>query len=149
MIIKGRIKTGEYFDSVTLMIVGRDISAMPGVQDAAVVMGTKENQAILKSSGLWLSEFESAGDTDLLFAVKAESEELAGKVMQGIDQQLKNVRNRADADEEYRPKSFEAALNALPGANVALISIAGRYAGEEAMKALKAGLHVMLFSDNV
>ena len=149
MIIKGKIKTGEYFDSVTLMIVGRDISAMPGVQDAAVVMGTKENQAILKSSGLWLSEFERAGDTDLLLAVKAGSEELALKVMAGIDQQLKNVRNRAEADEEYRPKSFEAALKALPGANVALISIAGRYAGEEAMKALKAGLHVMLFSDNV
>ncbi|MBI5245335.1 MAG: acyl-CoA synthetase FdrA [Elusimicrobia bacterium] len=149
MVIKGRIKSGEYFDSVTLMIVGRDLAAMPGVKDAALVMGAKENQAILKSSGLWLAEFENAGDTDLLLAVKAESEDAAGKVLLGIDEQLKNVRSRADAEEEHRPKSFEGGLKALPGANVALISITGRYAGEEAMKALKAGLHVMLFSDNV
>ena len=37
----------------------------------------------------------------------------------------------------------------LPGANLAMISVAGRYAGDVAMKALENGLHVMLFSDNV
>jgi FdrA protein len=37
----------------------------------------------------------------------------------------------------------------LPGANLTMISVAGRYAGNEAMKALRNGLHVMLFSDNV
>ena len=36
MVIRGEIKTGVYFDSVTLMIVGRDITAAPGVLDAAV-----------------------------------------------------------------------------------------------------------------
>jgi FdrA protein len=41
------------------------------------------------------------------------------------------------------------ALDILPGANLALISVAGRFAGEEAMRALENGLHVMLFSDNV
>ena len=35
------------------------------------------------------------------------------------------------------------------GANLALISVPGMYAGAEALKALRAGLHVMLFSDNV
>ena len=37
----------------------------------------------------------------------------------------------------------------LDGANLALISVPGLYAGIEATKALRAGLHVMLFSDNV
>ena len=37
----------------------------------------------------------------------------------------------------------------LDGANLALISVPGLYAGFEAMKALQAGMHVMLFSDNV
>ena len=53
------------------------------------------------------------------------------------------------AADEWRPLSLEGALQILPGANVALISVAGRYAGEQAMQALKAGLNVMLFSDNV
>ncbi|HAH05211.1 MAG TPA: FdrA family protein [Elusimicrobia bacterium] len=149
MTVKGLIKSGEYFDSVTLMIVGRDVTALKGVQDAAVVMGTQENKAILKAAGLLLPEFEKAGETDLLLAVKAESPETASKVLAESEARLLSVRSRSDSEEEYRPKSFEGALKALPGANVALISIAGRYAGEEAMKALKAGLHVMLFSDNV
>jgi len=33
--------------------------------------------------------------------------------------------------------------------NLALISVPGRYAAAEALKALRLGLHVFLFSDNV
>jgi succinyl-CoA synthetase alpha subunit len=149
MVVKGDIKTGVYFDSVTLMIVGRDITAATGVVDAAVVMGTKENQAVLKSAGLWLRQFDAASDTDLLLAVKAASAETAAGALRAAGEQLKTVRDRTAATDEWRPLSLEGALRILPGANVALISVAGRYAGEQAMQALKAGLHVMLFSDNV
>jgi len=149
MVVKGDIKTGVYFDSVTLMIVGRDITAATGVVDAAVVMGTRENQAILKSAGLWLRQFEAASGTDLLLAVKAASAETAAGALRAAGEQLKTVRDRTEATDEWRPLSLEGALRILPGANVALISVAGRYAGEQAMQALKAGLNVMLFSDNV
>ena len=149
MTIKGKMKSGEYFDSVTLMIVGRDVSAAKGVADAAVVMGTKENKAILKASGLWLAEFDKADDTDLLLAVKAEHEEAALKALQSAEEQLKKVRSRTATSKEQKPRSIEGAIKALPGANLALISVAGRYAGALAHKALDAGLHVMLFSDNV
>jgi FdrA protein len=44
---------------------------------------------------------------------------------------------------------LQSALRMLDGANLALISVPGVYAGFEALKALRAGLHVMLFSDNV
>jgi len=149
MVVKGDIKTGVYFDSVTLMIVGRDITAAPGVLDAAVVMGTRENQAILKSAGLWLRQFDAAADTDLLLAVKAASAETAAAALRAAGDRLKTVRDRTESAGEWLPLSLEGALQILPGANVALISVAGRYAGEQAMQALKAGLHVMLFSDNV
>ena len=61
MVVKGMIKTGAYFDSVTLMIVGRELSAKPGISDAAVVMGTAENKAILKSSGLLVPGIRGRG----------------------------------------------------------------------------------------
>ncbi|MGA2267601.1 MAG: acyl-CoA synthetase FdrA [Bryobacteraceae bacterium] len=149
MVIRGEIKTGVYFDSVTLMIVGRDITAAPGVLDAAVVMGTRENQAILRSAGLWIDQFAAASDTDLLLAVKAASAETASRALRAAAEQLKTVRARAETAGESLPLSLDGALHALPGANLALISVAGRYAGEQARKALGAGLHVMLFSDNV
>ncbi|MDQ6921597.1 MAG: protein FdrA, partial [Candidatus Dormibacteraeota bacterium] len=48
-----------------------------------------------------------------------------------------------------RPRTLRDALATLPGANLALISVPGPYAALEAHKALSAGLHVLLFSDNV
>lgn len=107
MVVKGEIRTGVYFDSVTLMIVGRDITAATGVLDAAVVMGTGENQAILKSAGLWLRQFDAASDTDLLLAVKAANAETAAGALRAAGEQLKTVRNRTAATDEWRPLSLE------------------------------------------
>ena len=60
MVVVGLIKKGAYFDSVTLMTVGKALSAMDGVVDAAVIMGTRENTAILATSGLLTPELEAA-----------------------------------------------------------------------------------------
>ncbi len=48
-----------------------------------------------------------------------------------------------------RPRSIDSARRRLPGANLALISVPGAFAAAEALKALKLGMHAMLFSDNV
>jgi FdrA protein len=149
MTVQGEIRTGLYFDSVTLMLVGRDLLAIEHVADAAAVMATRENKAILRSAGLWTDQFETAGDTDLILAVKAETAAAAAVALEAAAGRLQQARTRRKADVEHQPASIECAVRALPGANVALISIAGRYAAEQARQALEAGLHVMLFSDNV
>ena len=149
MNVVGQVRKGAYFDSVTLMRVGKEIAGLPGVTDAAVVMGTKSNKAILKSSGLLPPTFNDASDTDLLVAVKADTEAAAGTALAAVDGLLKKRMNSAITGGESHPVSLGGALEVLPGANLALISIAGRFAGEEAMRALENGLHVMLFSDNV
>ncbi len=150
MVVVGLIKKGAYFDSVTLMTVGKVLSAMDGVVDAAVVMGTRENKAILSTSGLLTSEFESARDTDLLIAVQAETDDAAALALAAVDERLKEARSGGDSDDDtFHPVSLEGALKVVPDANLALISVAGRYAGREAKKALESGLNVMLFSDNV
>jgi FdrA protein len=51
--------------------------------------------------------------------------------------------------ETYRPTTIAEGVAELRGANLVLISTPGPYATAEALKALKAGLHVFLFSDNV
>ncbi|MFC1742570.1 acyl-CoA synthetase FdrA [Candidatus Riflebacteria bacterium] len=149
MFVSGNIKKGEYFDSVTLMIVGKEISSLQGVIDAAVVMGTGENKAILRAADLLLASFEEAKDTDLLIAIKAENEEVMMHALSKVDEYLRNARKKGDEGTEFQPRSIEGAKKILPGANVAMISVAGKYAGYEAHKALNNGLHVMLFSDNI
>src|SRR5581483_195047 len=48
------------------------------------------------------------------------------------------------------PRSLSEAVDALgKAANLAIVSVPGDYAALEAHKALSAGLHVLLFSDNV
>src|SRR5262249_41396643 len=47
------------------------------------------------------------------------------------------------------PRTIASAIAAAPAANLAIISTPGDYATAEALKALKRGLHVFLFSDNV
>ena len=149
MTVAGQIRKGAYFDSVTLMRVGKELAALPGVADAAVVMGTKSNQAILSASGLLIPQFKQAGDTDLLIAVKANTDKAAQSALAAVDALLSKATRKSVASSEVRPVSLDGALQVLPGANLALISVAGRYAGEVARRALEDGLHVMLFSDNV
>jgi len=149
MIIKGIIKKGEYFDSILLMMAAKEIDTLQGVIDSAVIMGTKENKSILKTSGFLMPEFKNAEDTDLLIAVKAETEQDAESALSKIDKFLQQLRAKEEKIDEFSPRSFEGALALLPNAELALISVPGKYAATQAMKALQHGLHVMIFSDNV
>lgn len=149
MHVQGITKQGEYFDSVSLMRVARALTDMPGVVDAAVVMGTAENRAILEAAGFLVPELREVGDTDLVIVVKAEQEATIQAAVKQVERLLEELRHTHDDAEDFLPKSLDGALTMLPEANVALISVAGKYAAHEAMKALKQGLHVMIFSDNV
>ncbi|HOC52619.1 MAG TPA: acyl-CoA synthetase FdrA [Caldisericia bacterium] len=149
MAVKGLIKSGEYFDSVTLMLVSRDASSLPGVIDAAVVMGTKENKSILESSGMLLPEFKDTKDSDLLIVVKSDDEKVAEESVKKIEEMLKKSKQRTTEGVEFLPKSIEGALQIMPDANLVIISVAGKYVPDIAIDALKRGLHVMIFSDNV
>jgi len=149
MVVKGSIKRGEYFDSITLMRLGRELSGLAGVQDGAIVMGNRENLAILEASGLLAPGFAQAGETDLLIAVKAADETTADRALKEAVALIRRVRQRSPRTDAPRPRSLRDALEVLPDANLALISVAGRHAAAEARRALERGLHVMLFSDNV
>jgi FdrA protein len=55
----------------------------------------------------------------------------------------------ADGAPERRYRTLATAAAETAGANLAVIAVNGAYAAREARTALEAGLHVMLFSDNV
>ncbi len=147
--IKSLIKKGEYYDSVSLMIVGKKISEEFDIKDAAVVMATKENKEILKLSDLYTDKFDACTDTDLIIVLKHTDEKKLDEIFPKVEKLLRDIRKKSSDTANFEPKSLEGALKMEPSANLALISIAGRYAGDVAMDALKNGLNVMLFSDNV
>ena len=142
------IKPSEYHDSVSLMLVARELSRLEGVRDAAVVMATEANKSILAEAGLLTDDAKPATPNDLLIAVSAESHALAEAALQKAESLLKKKIAMAESS-EFRPKTLRGALVSHPDANVAVISVAGRYATDEAWDALQRGLHVLLFSDNI
>jgi succinyl-CoA synthetase alpha subunit len=148
MTVKVLIKTSEYHDSVSLMLVARELSKLEGVRDAAVVMGTEANKSILADAGLLTEEAKTASPNDLVIAVAASSDPAGEAALQKADVLLKHRASSAQAG-EFKPKTIRGALATNPAVNVAVISVAGRYAAEEAWDALFHGLHVLLFSDNV
>ncbi|MBI3361391.1 MAG: FdrA family protein, partial [Chloroflexi bacterium] len=149
MTVKTLVKRSEYHDSVRLMLVARELAKLPGVIDAAVVMATEANKSILKDSGLLTAEAQAATPNDLVIAVSAKNG--ASDAALAEAEKLLQKKGEAAAGEaaEFRPKTIRGAAKSSPGANVAVISVAGRYAADEAWEALRRGLHVLLFSDNV
>lgn len=148
MIVRSRIKPSAYFDSVTLMLVQREVRELPGIAEAGAVMGTDANKELLRDAGLEAPEWAQAKPDDLILVVRAQDEDNAHQALATAEHLLVRRRESVAAD-VYRPKTLASAVRMLAGANLALISVPGRFAAGVAKDALTAGLHVMLFSDNV
>ncbi|MEA3307867.1 MAG: acyl-CoA synthetase FdrA [Elusimicrobiota bacterium] len=150
MKIETLIKGGMYYDSVTLMQVAKELSSMKGIIDSAVVMATAENKSIVKTSGLYTPDLHKASDNDLVIIVKAENGAILSKGFKRADEILKEKRKSVSSSSTNKTAhSLDNALEMIEGANMALISVAGKYAGSLAEKCLDKNLNVMLFSDNI
>src|SRR6056297_1671230 len=145
---KALVKEGTYFDSVSLMSISKDIKALDGINEATIVMGTDANKEILKNANLLLPEAEAAKPNDLVIVIDGQKEVL-DKTIDETNQMLADKKASSDEEKEYSPGSLDGALDLQPDSNLVIISVPGEYAAREAKKALKRGLHVMLFSDNV
>jgi len=146
-----KIVHNTYRDSVTLMQLSAKIAALAGVHQASVVMATEGNLALLREAGL-LEREVAVSPSDLLVVLRAESDAAASAALAQAEGLLAGGDGPPAGrrgPQEIPPRSIQMALAAQPESNLALISTPGEYAAAEALKALRLGLHVMLFSDNV
>ena len=147
-VVRAWLRRHEYRDSMILMYLSSQLEKLPGVERAMAIMGTEANKGLLATVDLLAPEVESAGPNDLVISMRATSEEAVAAAAARLDELLSRQLQATGASEAtYR--SLEGAVQGLPGANLAVISVPGRYAAREARKALDLGLHVLLFSDNM
>ena len=149
MPVRARVLASFYQDSVVLMRVADEVRRRPGVREAALFMGTPANLALLEQARLLETEGRKARPEDLVLSVEADNEEIAEAALAAAQDLLLARRRAREARRGPRPRTLETALRALPGANLAAVSVPGAFAAREAMRALRHGLHVFLFSDNV
>jgi FdrA protein len=145
------VKPGYYKDSVALMRVAQQIAARHGVSRATLVMGTPANKAILEDAGMLDARLGATTPGDLLIAVEASSQREADEAVQEAERILASeaIAGPAQSTATIAPRSIAMALEGASNATLAQVSVPGQYAAAEALKALKCGLHVFLFSDNV
>ena len=145
------VKTNMYQDSVALMRISSQISKLPGINQAAVVMGTPQNKNVLEESDLFKPELKAAKPSDLIVAFEAEDPASGRKAVQLVDKLLQAP--AADSKSTVRAEnnivSIRTAIQAHPDVNLIAISVPGEFAAAEALKALKSNANVFLFSDNV
>ncbi|WJY26875.1 acyl-CoA synthetase FdrA [Sporosarcina trichiuri] len=143
------IKKNSYQDSINLMLLTNSVSTMEGLNKVQIMMATPANKDIFKDAGLHTDELEAAESNDMAIVMDTEDDSMVDKVLEKVDQYLKDqsISNKKQGFETVR--TWDKAVDALPNANVAMISVPGQYAADEADKALDRGLHVFMFSDNV
>jgi succinyl-CoA synthetase alpha subunit/pyrimidine deaminase RibD-like protein len=144
------LRTGGYHDSVTLMLVSRQVAAAPGVSAAQVAMATELNLDVVRGMGFEVPDCEP---NDLLVAVRSEDEAGVAAGLAALEDALAGLRTSGAGSaggfgQEPPPRTLGRAVR-RGGANLALVSVPGEHATTEALDALDQGVPVMVFSDNV
>lgn len=147
--LKTIIKKGSYHDSVVLMLLTNKISTMKGVDKVSIMMATPANKDIYKEGGMSTPELLEAGPNDMAIVIETK-EDIMDEVLKSTEEFFKNQSAKAGKKGESDvAESWDKALEKLPDANLAVISIPGIYAASEADRALDENLNVFMFSDNV
>jgi FdrA protein len=149
MVVLNEVRKGFYLDSVTLMRAARTIRALPGVEETGLMIGTPANKEILREAGVLGDIGMQAGPGDLIIALRARNSQAAESAMAEARRLLEQPRGAEAGAAPWHPRTLRAALRQMRDANLALISVPGPFAAAEARKALRRGLNVMIFSDNV
>lgn len=152
-VLGSRVLHHFYRDSVALMAIASATEKRDGVVRVGAVMGTPANLGILADSDMLPPGLDTAPD-DLVFVVRGESDEVTLEALDAAEASLTAVESTG-AIEKQRPGTVGEGIAAANAddpdsrPNLAAISIAGTYAPMVAEQAIRNGLHILCFSDNV
>src|SRR6185295_14926152 len=119
-VIGNEVRKGFYLDSVALMRISRAIAALPGVEEAGLMIGTPANKEILREAGLLGEIGEQAGPGDLVIGLRAREAAAADAAMAEARLLLDRPR-RAAGGAAWQPRTLGGAVQQMPDANLALI----------------------------
>ena len=148
IVVKLEIRKNAYYDSVTLMLISKDLKKLEGVKEALVGMGTDLNVEIAHNIGLATPEFDAnVTSNDFFVAVECDSEEVFEEAQKKVEELLNKKSEQKEST--YYPPTLDGAVKIDPDLNMAVISVPGKFAADVAQSCLDRDINVMLFSDNV
>ena len=154
MVTRNLILPQTYNDSIVLMQYTVELEALPGVEKAAIMMGTPAVLQFLKENALLAADKQRISADDVVLAATGKDASALDDALQKIAQKLRGnelLQDGGGAIPTQEKVRDEGVLwREVPAeANIALISVPGQYAAAEAWQALKSNRHVMIFSNDV
>jgi len=143
------IRKNTYYDSVALMLITKEIKKMPNIKQVIVGMGTELNKELAENLNLSNDAIRLLTPSDFFIAALSNDENASEIILEKVNELLNAKVEDHNLGNDYIPTTLSAAVKHLKDANMVVISLPGKYATNEAKKALNNNLHVMLFSDNV
>lgn len=143
---KIEIKKNVYYDSVSLMLITRDVKNVNGIKDANICMGTDHNKELLGNIGLLTDDAKKCKPNDLIMAIDGEESAIEAAFL--LIKESMNKKKSVSLGSQ-KVGSLKKAIEDNENTNMVLISVPGEFAYIEAERALNSGKHVMLFSDNI
>ncbi len=141
-----RIQKDRYIDSLETLSETASLNEQPGIETGYISMATNVFKEVVNEIGLSTPEIDSCTEADYVIVAKAESQEAFEKAVAAV------TGSHTDTEKTEEKRYFntiQSAVSAEPRANLCQISVPGEYALEEVKKALNAGLHCCVFSNNV
>ncbi|MGH1831567.1 acyl-CoA synthetase FdrA [Enterococcus gilvus] len=143
------ILKNNYQDSINLMLLTNRINDLETVTMSQIMMGTNANKDILNNTNLLTEEANAASPNDLMIVVESDQASIMDQVLPEVEQFLSDLSSKGSEEQAQVATTWQEALDAMPDANMALFSIPGEYGAAEMETALKKGLHVFSFTDNI
>jgi FdrA protein len=144
-ITKNIIKRNFFRDSVQMMLLSDQLKRESGVIDAAIVMGTNLNKNALLHNRLLTIDGNKAGETDTIISLTCDDESSLNTAIVKVEKLLTS-KPRKEISEF---SNIYSALRSFNLANLAIISIPGKYVRDIAVELINKKLHIFLFSDHV
>ena len=119
------IRRGSYLDSVALMRLSKDLAGLPGVIEAAIMMGTPANLKIMAAADLIDGDLGKIDGGDMLFAVRAKSEAYAKAALESAKTLVETPKDGPSLERSWIPNTLRSITDKNPEANFVLISVPG------------------------
>ena len=141
-----KIQKNRYIDSLETLQQTAVLNEQEGIETGYVGMATAVFKEVIEEIGLSTDEIQACSEADYVIVASAESKEAFKNAVKAI---TSDEKKESETEEKKYYGSISEAVNDHPRANLCQISVPGEYALAEVRKALNAGLHCCVFSNNV
>lgn len=141
-----KIEEGRYIDSLETLYASTVLIEQDGIINGYVGVGNDYFKETAVSSGLVSPELDKADANDLVIIADCADSAAFDAAVKAV---FASFEVEASVQVEESFVSTKAAVQKHPEINLCSVSVPGEYAFSEVKKALNAGLHCVVFSNNV